>query len=170
MAVGLGVSRDEQDGVAEALRSVFTDCDFSVRAFVTVVASRRAGAGPYKQSVVIGRRRRFNELANETAGDHFTSREVIRLMVSILFIQDDDEIPARLCDYADVYNDELITLALDFMQATASEAGIAKFGVAVDDVIIIKDSESWDDIGVPLEIPSYFALELMSLVSQQLFE
>ncbi len=33
--------------------------------------------------------RRFNELANETAGDHFTPREVIRLMVSILFIGDD---------------------------------------------------------------------------------
>jgi type I restriction enzyme M protein len=33
--------------------------------------------------------RRFNELANETAGDHFTPREVIRLMVSILFINDD---------------------------------------------------------------------------------
>jgi len=34
--------------------------------------------------------RRFNELANETAGDHFTPREVIRLMVSILFINDDE--------------------------------------------------------------------------------
>lgn len=33
--------------------------------------------------------RRFNELANETAGDHFIPREVIRLMVSILFIRDD---------------------------------------------------------------------------------
>jgi len=33
--------------------------------------------------------RKFNELANETAGDHFTPREVIRLMVSILFINDD---------------------------------------------------------------------------------
>jgi type I restriction enzyme M protein len=33
--------------------------------------------------------RRFNELANETAGDHFTPREVIRLMVSLLFIGDD---------------------------------------------------------------------------------
>src|SRR3981081_4374185 len=32
--------------------------------------------------------RRFNELANETAGDHFTPREVIRLMVNILFIND----------------------------------------------------------------------------------
>ncbi len=27
--------------------------------------------------------RRFNELANETAGDHFTPRDVIRLMVNI---------------------------------------------------------------------------------------
>jgi|GEM_PF-421329 len=33
--------------------------------------------------------RRFNELANETAGDHFTPREVIRLMVNLLFIEDD---------------------------------------------------------------------------------
>src|SRR5207245_8550019 len=33
--------------------------------------------------------RRFNELANETAGDHFTPREVIRLMVNLLFINDD---------------------------------------------------------------------------------
>jgi len=33
--------------------------------------------------------RRINELANETAGDHFTPREVIRLMVNILFINDD---------------------------------------------------------------------------------
>jgi type I restriction enzyme M protein len=34
--------------------------------------------------------RRFNELANETAGDHFTPREIIRLMVNLLFIDDDD--------------------------------------------------------------------------------
>ena len=34
--------------------------------------------------------RRFNELANETAGDHFTPREVIKLMINLLFINDDD--------------------------------------------------------------------------------
>ena len=33
--------------------------------------------------------RRFNELANETAGDHFTPREVIKLMVNLLFMNDD---------------------------------------------------------------------------------
>lgn len=33
--------------------------------------------------------RRFNELSNQTAGDHFTPREVIQLMVDLLFIHDD---------------------------------------------------------------------------------
>ena len=34
--------------------------------------------------------RKFAEESNETAGDHFTPREVIRLMVNLLFIEDDD--------------------------------------------------------------------------------
>jgi type I restriction enzyme M protein len=34
--------------------------------------------------------RRFAELSNETAGEHFTPREVIRLMVNLVFIEDDD--------------------------------------------------------------------------------
>ena len=34
--------------------------------------------------------RKFAELSNETAGDHFTPREVVRLMVNLLFIEDDD--------------------------------------------------------------------------------
>ena len=34
--------------------------------------------------------RKFSELSNETAGEHFTPREVIRLMVSLLFDADDD--------------------------------------------------------------------------------
>lgn len=61
----------------------------------------------------------------------------------------DDETPVRLCNYTDVYNNEFITLALEFMQATATKEEIAKFGLRVDDVAITKDSESWDDIGVP---------------------
>ena len=34
--------------------------------------------------------RKFSELSNETAGEHFTPREVIRLMVNLIFIEDDD--------------------------------------------------------------------------------
>ena len=34
--------------------------------------------------------RKFSELSNETAGEHFTPREVIRLMVNLIFNEDDD--------------------------------------------------------------------------------
>ena len=34
--------------------------------------------------------RKFSELSNETAGEHFTPREVIRLMVNLLFREDDE--------------------------------------------------------------------------------
>lgn len=34
--------------------------------------------------------RKFSEMSNETAGEHFTPREVVRLMVNILFSEDDD--------------------------------------------------------------------------------
>lgn len=34
--------------------------------------------------------RKFAELSNETAGEHFTPREVIKLMVALLFIADDE--------------------------------------------------------------------------------
>lgn len=49
--------------------------------------------------------RRFNEAANETAGDHFTPREVIRLMVNLLLEPDtrvltQDGIIVTICDPA----------------------------------------------------------------------
>ena len=34
--------------------------------------------------------RKFSELSNETAGEHFTPREVIRLMVNLIFNEEDD--------------------------------------------------------------------------------
>lgn len=36
--------------------------------------------------------RKFSEISNETAGEHFTPREVIELMVNILFAEDDDSL------------------------------------------------------------------------------
>lgn len=38
--------------------------------------------------------RKFAELSNETAGEHFTPREVIRLMVNLIFIEDDEALSA----------------------------------------------------------------------------
>jgi len=39
--------------------------------------------------------RRFNEASNEEAGDHFTPREVIRLMVNLIFAPDSDILATR---------------------------------------------------------------------------
>jgi type I restriction enzyme M protein len=39
--------------------------------------------------------RKFNEASNEEAGDHFTPREVIRLMVNLLFMPDGDMLTTK---------------------------------------------------------------------------
>lgn len=57
--------------------------------------------------------------------------------------------PVRLCNYVDVYNNELIVDSIDFMAATATREQIKKFRIRVGDTLITKDSETADDIGVP---------------------
>ncbi|HEX5958367.1 MAG TPA: hypothetical protein VFY92_06895, partial [Hyphomicrobiaceae bacterium] len=61
----------------------------------------------------------------------------------------DDELPVELCNYVDVYNNDFITSELTFMKATATAPEIERFEVRKGDVLITKDSESWDDIAVP---------------------
>ena len=61
----------------------------------------------------------------------------------------DDENPVRLCNYVDVYNNDYINKQMDFMHATATNEEIERFRLERDDVLITKDSETWDDIGVP---------------------
>ncbi|HHL34365.1 MAG TPA: restriction endonuclease subunit S [Desulfobulbaceae bacterium] len=55
----------------------------------------------------------------------------------------------RLCNYMDVYNNNYITADMDFMWATATDAEIEKYTLEVGDIMITKDSETPDDIGVP---------------------
>jgi len=59
------------------------------------------------------------------------------------------EEPVRLCNYVDVYHNEKVDLTLSFMSATATATEIERFGLRVGDVLITKDSESWEDIGIP---------------------
>lgn len=61
----------------------------------------------------------------------------------------DDQVDVKLCNYTDVYYNEFITPDLEFMNATASESEIDKFRLAEGDVIITKDSEDPNDIGIP---------------------
>ena len=55
----------------------------------------------------------------------------------------------HLCNYTDVYNNSFIHSDLDFMTATATELEISNCTLNAEDVIITKDSEKHDDIGVP---------------------
>ncbi len=55
----------------------------------------------------------------------------------------------RLCNYMDVYSQEYITEDIEFMEATATPAEIQRFGIELGDVLITKDSETPDDIGIP---------------------
>jgi type I restriction enzyme S subunit len=64
-------------------------------------------------------------------------------------LSNDDEVPVRLCNYTDVYYNDHITPALPFMEATATPKEIEKFALKAGQVFITKDSEEWDDIGIP---------------------
>ena len=61
----------------------------------------------------------------------------------------EDELPVRLCNYIDVYQNDRITQKIPFMHATASSEELERFRLERDDVLITKDSEAWNDIGVP---------------------
>ncbi len=59
------------------------------------------------------------------------------------------EMTVRLCNYMDVYANDYIRGDLRFMAATATAAEVQRFGVQRGDVMITKDSETPDDIGIP---------------------
>ena len=61
----------------------------------------------------------------------------------------DDEQPVRLCNYVDVYKNDRIRSGMAFMRATATTDEIERFRLQSGDVLITKDSEAWNDIGVP---------------------
>jgi len=66
------------------------------------------------------------------------------------------EEPVRLCNYVDVYYNDFIAAGIEFMSASATQSEIARFQLCRGDVLVTKDSESWDDIAVP----SYVAEKL----------
>ncbi|MFY1993316.1 hypothetical protein ACOTED_01465 [Achromobacter xylosoxidans] len=61
----------------------------------------------------------------------------------------DDEIPVRLCNYTDVYKNDRVSPDMGLMAATATPQEIERFHLEVGDVVITKDSESWNDIAIP---------------------
>ena len=76
--------------------------------------------------------RRFNEASNEEAGDHFTPREVIRLMVNLLFMPDGDVLTTKgivktLYDPA-CGTGGMLSVAEDYVRELNPDAQLEVFG------------------------------------------
>ena len=76
--------------------------------------------------------RRFNEASNEEAGDHFTPREVIRLMVNLLFMPDGDILTTKgivktLYDPA-CGTGGMLSVAEDYVRELNPDARLEVFG------------------------------------------
>jgi len=59
------------------------------------------------------------------------------------------EAKVRLCNYLDVYQNDCVDDNHPYMEATATRTEIRKFGLCDGDILITKDSEAPDDIGIP---------------------
>lgn len=81
--------------------------------------------------------RRFAELSNETAGEHFTPREVIRLMVNLLFVED-DEVLTKPGVVRTIYDPTagtggMLSVAGEHLAAFNPQARLTMFGQELND-------------------------------------
>lgn len=76
--------------------------------------------------------RKFAEASNETAGDHFTPRDVIRLMVDLVFVEDDEAL-SRPGVVRTIYDPTagtggMLSVAEDHLKAQNAGAQLTMFG------------------------------------------
>lgn len=126
--------------------------------------------------------RRFNEQANETAGDHFTPREVIHLMVDILFTYDDDFLTtpfmvrtmldptcgtggmlAEAQEYLSKYNPEAI------LQVNGQDYNGRAYAVAASDMLIKGSKNSQIKFGDSLIDDKFFGEKFNYLIANPPF-
>jgi type I restriction enzyme M protein len=82
--------------------------------------------------------RKFAEISNETAGEHFTPREVIRLMVSLLFIEDDDVLSAGKAVVRTIYDPTagtggMLSVAGEYLLEHNPQARLTMYGQELND-------------------------------------
>ncbi len=82
--------------------------------------------------------RRFAEISNETAGEHFTPREVIRLMVDLLFIEDDDVLSPGNAVVRTIYDPTagtggMLSVAGEYLLEHNPQARLTMFGQELND-------------------------------------
>lgn len=69
---------------------------------------------------------------------------------------DETEIEVALCNYVDVYKNDVINKSIEFMMATATPSEIEKFTLQLNDIVLTKDSETPNDIAVPAIVKEVF--------------
>ncbi|CAN7253170.1 class I SAM-dependent DNA methyltransferase [Pseudorhodoferax sp. LjRoot39] len=82
--------------------------------------------------------RKFAEISNETAGEHFTPREVIRLMVNLLFIEDNDVLTPGNAVVRTIYDPTagtggMLSIAGEFLAEHNPRASLTMFGQELND-------------------------------------
>lgn len=82
--------------------------------------------------------RRFADLSNETAGEHFTPRDAIELMVSLLFIEDDEVLTPGNQVIRTLYDctagtGGMLSTGEEFVVAHNSDAKVVLFGQELND-------------------------------------
>ncbi len=82
--------------------------------------------------------RKFAEVSNETAGEHFTPREVIRLMVNLLFIEDDDVLTPGNAVVRTLYDPTagtggMLSVAGEYLLKHNPDARLTLFGQELND-------------------------------------
>lgn len=82
--------------------------------------------------------RKFAEISNETAGEHFTPREVIRLMVNLLFIEDDDVLNPGSSVVRTIYDPTagtggMLSIADEYLLEHNPQARLTMFGQELND-------------------------------------
>lgn len=82
--------------------------------------------------------RKFAEISNETAGEHFTPREVIRLMVNLLFIEDDDVLTPGNAVVRTIYDPTagtggMLSVAGEYLLEHNPQARLTMYGQELND-------------------------------------
>ena len=81
--------------------------------------------------------RKFAEISNETAGEHFTPREVIRLMVNLIFIEDDEALSkpgvVRTIYDPTAGTGGMLSVAEDYLSEHNPGARLTMFGQELND-------------------------------------
>ncbi|WP_254695158.1 class I SAM-dependent DNA methyltransferase [Leisingera sp. NJS201] len=82
--------------------------------------------------------RKFAEASNDTAGEHFTPREVIRLMVNLLFVEDDD-ILSKSGIVRTIYDPTagtggMLSVADEYLMEHNPNAALTMFGQELNDM------------------------------------